>query len=67
VAAPVRLLTTLSTARFDGRTIRVDKASDKSSARPGGPGFGGRGGYNASGGQDAGGYASGGYRKTFLL
>jgi len=35
--------------RFDGRTIRVDKASDKSGSR-GGPGFGGRGGYNQPGG-----------------
>jgi len=42
--------------RFDGRTIRVDKASDKGSqARGPGGGFGGRGGYNAEGGMSGGG------------
>jgi len=46
-------ISAMNNVEFDGRTIRVDKASDRSSNRPaGGPGFGGRGGYNASGGQD---------------
>jgi RNA recognition motif-containing protein len=37
----------MNNVEFDGRTIRVDKASDKSGARSGpGGGFGGRGGYN---------------------
>jgi hypothetical protein len=47
--------------RFDGRTIRVDRAADKSSSRgPGGGGFQGRGGYNQGGGMGDGGYGSGG-------
>lgn len=54
-------ITSMNNVEFDGRTIRVDKASDKSGARAGGGGgFGGRGGYN----QDAGGnssYGGGGY------
>ena len=45
--------------RFDGRTIRVDKASERGAGGGGGGGgFGGRGGgYNAGGG---GGYGGGG-------
>jgi len=55
-------ISTMNNVEFDGRTIRVDKASDKSNARPGnGPGFGGRGGYNASGVVDSGGYPGGAY------
>ena len=44
--------------RFDGRTIRVDKASERGSGGGGGGagGFGGRGGYNSRGG----GYGGGG-------
>ena len=39
-------------SRFDGRTIRVDKASERGSGGGGGGGggFGGRGGYNSGGG-----------------
>ena len=57
---------TLIQARFDGRTIRVDKASERGSgggggggySGGGGSGYGGRGGgYNAGGG---GGYGGGG-------
>ncbi len=49
----------LITSRFDGRTIRVDKASERGSGGGGGggSGYGGRGGYNAGGG---GGYGGGG-------
>jgi len=54
----------MNNVEFDGRTIRVDKASDRSSNRTGGGGgggFGGRGGYNAGGqGGGDGGYGSGG-------
>ncbi len=42
--------------RFDGRTIRVDKASDRAG---GGGGGGGRGGYGGGGGYRGGG--GGGY------
>jgi hypothetical protein len=52
--------------RFDGRTIRVDKASERGSggggfvSRGGGGGYGGRqGGYGGQGGYSGGGY--GGY------
>lgn len=49
----------MNNVEFDGRQIRVDKASDKSSnPRPGG-GFGGRGGYNAGGSGEQG-YQGGG-------
>lgn len=39
----------MNNIEFDGRTIRVDKASDSGprGGRGGGQGFGGRGGYNA--------------------
>jgi len=56
----------MNNIEFDGRTIRVDKASDKSGSRGGpGGGFGGRGGYNdqqTPGGQGGygGGYPPGG-------
>jgi len=52
-------ISTMNNVEFDGRTIRVDKASDKANSRPGGaPGFGGRGGYNAPSALEGGG---GGY------
>jgi len=53
-------ISAMNNVEFDGRTIRVDKASDRSNARAGGPGFGGRGGYNAGGGQES---ASGPYHQ----
>jgi len=49
----------MNNVEFDGRTIRVDKASDRGNTRGGGGGFGGRGGYNAPGGPGSGG--EGGY------
>ena len=52
---PVNVLTMY---RFDGRQIRVDKASERGSGGGGG-GFGGRGGYNSRGG-GGGGYGGGG-------
>jgi len=52
----------MNNVEFDGRTIRVDKASDKSGARAGGGGgFGGRGGYNQPGGGSGEGSYGGGY------
>jgi len=57
-------ISAMNNVEFDGRQIRVDKASDKSSTRaPGGGGFGGRGGYNAgNGGGDQGYQGGGGYQ-----
>jgi len=43
-------IASMNNVEFDGRQIRVDKASDKSNARAPGGGFGGRGGYNMGGG-----------------
>ena len=51
-------LTMLMSPRFDGRTIRVDKASERSS---GGGGGGGRGGGYSGGGGYGGGRGGGGY------
>ena len=48
----------LTESRFDGRVIRVDKASDRGSGGGGGGGGFGRGGY--SGGR-SGGYGGGSY------
>ncbi|KAL9631454.1 MAG: hypothetical protein Q9204_004223 [Flavoplaca sp. TL-2023a] len=49
----------MNNIEFDGRTIRVDKASERGSGGGGG-GFGGRGGgYGGGGGR--GGYGGGGY------
>jgi RNA recognition motif-containing protein len=52
----------MNNVEFDGRTIRVDKASERGS---GGGGGGGRGGYGGGGGggyqQRSGGYGGGGY------
>lgn len=50
----------LTGIRFDGRTIRVDKASERGSGGGGSyGGGGGRGGYNG-GGSRGGGYSGGG-------
>ncbi|GAM40944.1 glycine-rich RNA-binding protein [Talaromyces pinophilus] len=48
---------------FDGRVIRVDRASNNASSRGGNDGgFHGRGGYNRfEGGNNRGGYSGGGY------
>jgi len=50
----------LNDKEFDGRTIKVDRASERSNPRSGGGGGygGGGGGYNSGGG---GGYGGGGY------
>jgi len=63
-------ISAMNNVEFDGRTIRVDKASDKSSNQARGPGggFGGRGGYNAEGGmQGNSGYGQpqGGYMNPY--
>lgn len=50
----------MNNIEFDGRTIRVDKASERGSG--GGGGFGGgRGGGGYGGGRGGGGYGGGGY------
>ena len=50
--------------RFDGRTIRVDKASERGSGGGGGGGgFNGRGGGYQSSRGGGGGYGGGGYSK----
>jgi len=50
----------MNNVEFDGRTIRVDKASERGAGGGGGGGgFGGRGGYQSRGG--GGGYGGGGY------
>jgi len=56
-------ITAMNNVEFDGRTIRVDKASDRGNnpRSGGGGGFGGRGGYNAGGGGDSYGGGGGGY------
>lgn len=53
----------LTKIRFDGRTIRVDQASERGSGGGGGGGgFGGgsRGGYNGGSSRGGGGYGGGG-------
>jgi len=59
----------MNNVEFDGRTIRVDKASERGSGgggggfgggRGGGGGYGGRGGGGYGGGRDGGGYSGGG-------
>ena len=55
---PTSLDTLLTAARFDGRTIRVDKASERGSGGGGGGYSGGRGGGGYGGGR--GGYSGGG-------
>jgi len=55
-------IASMNNVEFDGRTIRVDKASERGSGGGGG-GFGGRGGYNSRGGGGGGyggGYSGGG-------
>lgn len=54
----------LTLHRFDGRTIRVDKAADKP-PRSNGGGFQGRGGYNSRGGEDSQ-YSGGGYGALYF-
>lgn len=57
------ILVSYNCFRFDGRTIRVDKASDngpRGGGRGGGGGFGGRGGYGGGGGGHYGGGPQGG-------
>lgn len=49
----------MNDSEFDGRRIRVDKASERSNNRGGGGGFGGHGGGSYSGG--GGGSGGGGY------
>ncbi|QDS72934.1 hypothetical protein FKW77_008169 [Venturia effusa] len=53
----------MNNVEFDGRTIRVDKASTDNRGRSGGGGggFGGRGGYNQDGGSGGGYQGGGGY------
>jgi len=51
-------ISAMNNVEFDGRTIRVDKASERGGG--GGGGFGGRGGYASRGG-GGGGYGGGGY------
>jgi len=58
-------ISAMNNVEFDGRTIRVDRAADKSASRgPGGGGYGARGGYNVGGNpaeQSYGGGGGGGY------
>jgi len=53
----------MNNIEFDGRTIRVDKASERGSGGGGGGGGfgGGRGGGGYGGGRGGGGYGGGGY------
>lgn len=51
----------LTKSRFDGRVIRVDKASDRGSGGGGGGGGFGRGGYGGSRSGGYGGSYGGGY------
>jgi len=57
-------ITAMNNIEFDGRTIRVDKASERGSGGGGGGGGGfggGRGGGGYGGGRGGGGYGGGGY------
>ncbi|KAE8386427.1 hypothetical protein ETB97_002541 [Aspergillus alliaceus] len=47
----------MNNQEFDGRTIRVDKASERSAPRNNGGGYHGRGGYNQ---REGNGYSNGG-------
>jgi len=53
----------MNNVEFDGRTIRVDKASERGAGGGGGGGFngGGGGGYGGGRGGGRGGYGGGGY------
>lgn len=53
-------ITAMNNIEFDGRTIRVDKASERGSGGGGG-GFGGGRGGGYGGGRGGGGYGGGGY------
>ncbi|KZF26155.1 RNA-binding domain-containing protein [Xylona heveae TC161] len=50
-------ISAMNNVEFDGRTIRVDKASERTGGAGGSGGYGGRGGYN----RPSGGYGGGGY------
>ncbi|KAL4810161.1 hypothetical protein BDV18DRAFT_53592 [Aspergillus unguis] len=52
----------MNNREFDGRVIRVDKASERPNRNGGGGGFQGRGGYNRPEGQAYRGGGSGGWR-----
>jgi len=54
-------ITAMNNIEFDGRTIRVDKASERGSGGGGGGFGGGRGGGGYGGGRGGGGYGGGGY------
>ncbi|ORY08206.1 hypothetical protein BCR34DRAFT_570062 [Clohesyomyces aquaticus] len=62
----------MNNVEFDGRMVRVDKASDRASGGGGGGGFGGGrggGGYGGGGGggyQSRGGYGGGNGRPTVI-
>lgn len=51
----------MNNIEFDGRTIRVDKASERGSGGGGGGGFSRGGGGGGYGGRGGGGYGGGGY------
>jgi len=53
-------ITAMNNIEFDGRTIRVDKASERGSGGGGGGFGGGRGGGGYGGGRGGGGYSGGG-------
>jgi len=53
-------ITAMNNIEFDGRTIRVDKASERGSGGGGGGFGGGRGGGGYGGGRGGGGYGGGG-------
>ena len=56
----------LTQSRFDGRTIRVDKASERPGGRNNGGGYHGRGGYNRPEGNGNGGGYRGGYGECMM-
>jgi len=64
-------ITAMNNIEFDGRTIRVDKASERGSGGGGGGGFsrggGGGGGYNRGGGYSGGGGGYGGGREGAVV
>ncbi|CAG8922761.1 unnamed protein product [Penicillium salamii] len=52
-------LEAMNNQEFDGRTIRVDRATERAGGGGGGRGFGGGGGYRQGGGGYGGGYGGG--------
>ncbi|CAG8397430.1 unnamed protein product [Penicillium salamii] len=52
-------LEAMNNQEFDGRTIRVDRATERAAGGGGGRGFGGGGGYRQGGGGYGGGYGGG--------